>query len=463
VTQSDCVQSLRGKSRGSFRARPSWLDTGIAVLLAGCARYVPVALPSGPITAPAALTSIDSTRIDRPFLRAEPIDLTRPLTPNALAVLAVLRSPDLTAARAKAGVVDAQSFAARLLPDPTLTFGFDYRYAGPDMFNGMLGQLGLDLAALRTRRVAAQASRAAGEQVRLDIAWAEWQAAGAARLQGVRITALAAVRDLDRASATTATRVLDASLRAAGRGDIGGDAVESRRLAALDATDRARIDERDLAAARFELNRLLGLPPATALVLAATPPVTPPPPATVLDALARTARLDLLALQAGYRAQEAAVHRAVLDQFPALTLSINTARDTADNRTVGPSVAFTAPIWNRNRGGIAVATATRAQLGAEYAARLAQTSANIAAAAGLVAAALRQRDALAPALPALARFAAASRRAADRGDLATATADVAEQSLRDRQRTLIALDQAAAEGLIALELLTGAPHEGWTR
>jgi cobalt-zinc-cadmium efflux system outer membrane protein len=444
-----------------------WLINGLSglLLLGGCAHYAPVALTGDPgLTPPvAAVLTVESTRIARPFLRPEAVDLTRPLTPNALAVLAVLRSPDLTAARAKAGVVAAQSFAARLLPDPTLTLGYDYRYAGPDMFNGLLGQLGLDLNALRTRRVTAQGSRAAGEQVRLDIAWAEWQAAGAARLQGARVNALTVARNLDQASATATARLLDVSLHAAGRGDIAGDAVETRRLAALDASDRARVDERDLAAARFELNRLLGLPPATNLVLAATPPVVPPPPTATLDALARTARLDLQALQAGYQVQEAAVHRAVLDQFPALTLSINTARDTADNRTIGPSLAFTAPLWNRNRGGIAVASATRAQLGAEYAARLAHTTADIAAAAGVVDAALRQRDELAPAIPDLVRFAAANRRAATRGDLAVATADVAEQAVRDRQRTLVALDQAAAEGMIALELLTGAPQESWTR
>jgi cobalt-zinc-cadmium efflux system outer membrane protein len=409
------------------------------LLLGGCAHYAPVALTVDPGLSPpvAAVLMAESSRIDRPFLRPEPVDLARPLTPNALAVLAVLRSPDLIAARAKAGVTDAQSFAARLLPDPTLTLGYDYRYAGPDMFNGLLAQLGLDLNALRTRRVTAEGSRAAGEQVRLDIAWAEWQAAGAARLQGVRIIALTAVSDLDRASATSASARLDASLRAAGRGDLAGDAVES--------------------------NRLLGLPPETNVRLAPPPSVIPAPPAATLDALARTTRLDLQALQAGYRVQEAAVHRAVLDQFPALTLSINTARDTADNRTVGPSLAFTAPVWNRNRGGIAVASATRAQLGAEYAARLARTTADIAAAIGIVGAALRQRDELAPAIPALTRFAAASRRAATRGDLAIATAEVAEQSLRDRKRTLAVLDQAAAEGMIALELLTGAPQESWTR
>jgi len=436
------------------------------LLLGGCARYAPLPLASDPgvLSGPvAAVLAADGAKLDRPYLRPEAVDLRAPLTPNALAVLAVLESPDLKAQRMKAGVSDAQAFAARLLPDPTLTLGYDYRYSGPDPYNGLLAQLGYDLNQFRERRVVQAGARAARAQVRLDFAWAEWQAAGAARLQGARILALARELELDRASARVTARLLDVSLRAAGRGDIAGDQVEARRTAALDAADRLRISERDLGAARFELNRIVGLPPDVVLRLAPIGPTPAPPGAAILFALARGSRFDLKALQAGYQVQEAAVHRAVLDQFPTLTLSVNAARDTANNRTIGPSIAFTPPLWNRNRGGIAVARATRAQLGAEYTARLVQTRAEIAAAVGTVVVSRRQSAELAVALPALARFAAANRRAAARGDLAEATAEVAEQTLRDRQRALFGLDQSAAEGTIALELLTGTPRESWPR
>ena len=435
-------------------------------LLGGCAHYAPLPLPDNPaVLSPpvAAVLAADSAKLDRPFLRPEAVDLGLPLTPNALGVLAVMESPDLRAQRARAGVADAQAFAARLLPDPTLTLGYDYRYSGPDLYNGLLAQLGYDLNQFRERRVIGAGSRATVRQVRLDLAWAEWQAAGAARLQGARILALGRELALDRESAATTARLLDISLRAAARGDLSGDQVEARRTAALDAADRLRQSERDLAAARFELDRIVGLPPGTVLHLAMIGPTPAPPSASVLFALALRARFDLAALRAGYEAQENAVHRAVLDQFPTLTLSVNAARDTANNRTIGPSIAFTPPLFNRNRGGIAIAIATRAQLGAEYAARLAQTRADIAAAAALVEVARRQSAELAQAMPALARFAAANRRAAARGDLAEATAQVGEQTLRDRERALAGLDQAAAEGAIALELLTGTPRESWPR
>ena len=180
-----------------------------------------------------------------------------------------------------------------------------------------------------------------------------------------------------------------------------------------------------------------------------------------LFALAEVQRLDLKALQAGYASQEAAVHKAVLDQFPNLTLNITGTRDNTGNKLLGPSVNFTLPLWNRNRGGIAVATATRAALKAEYDARLFQTRASIAAAVSGIEIARRQRGELVADLPAPARFSAAIRRAANRGDLALATAQTAEQSLRDKQLALVQLDQAIAEQLIALELLVGVPIADW--
>ena len=176
-------------------------------LLTGCATYAPKPLtaPSEALAAPnAAILSVEAAKIDRPFLTPQPIDLSAPLTPNALAVIAVLENPDLKAQRTKAGVIDAQAFAARLLPDPTAQVSFDKLLSGPDIFNGFGGQLGFDLNQLRTARVTRQSAEAAKRQVRLDLAWAEWQTAGQARLQGVRVLALEDQLLVVRASAASA-------------------------------------------------------------------------------------------------------------------------------------------------------------------------------------------------------------------------------------------------------------------
>ncbi|MFA6116780.1 MAG: TolC family protein [Sphingomonas sp.] len=435
-------------------------------LLSGCQTYraAPLAVPSDVLAPPdAAILSADAAKIDRPFLTPQPIDLSQPLTPNALAVIAVLENPDLKAQRAKSGVTDAQAFAARLLPDPSFQANVDKILSGPDIFNAFGGQLGLDIGQLRTARVTREAGEASKRQVRLDLAWAEWQTAGQARLQGVRVLALTDQLAIARTSAAATEKLFEATQRATGRGDIAASELDSRRQALLDMTDKLRVAERDLAAAKGDLNKMLGLPPETELRLAApADPVVPPDSATlVAQAIGR--RLDLQALRAGYGVAEADLHKAVLDQFPNLSLTVAGARDTADNYTVGPAVGFTLPLWNRNRGGIAIARATREQLHAEYDARLFQTRAEIDAAISTLVTVRRQKAELIAQMPALERFAASTERAAQRGDLAPATADTAAQALRDRRLTLRQLDQQIAEQTIALELLSGGPAEGWTQ
>ena len=439
---------------------------GVVSLLAGCASYTtaPLASTASALAPPdIAIISADAAKIDRPYLRPQPIDWTQPLTPNALAIVAVLENPDLKAQRAKVGVTDAQAFAARLLPDPTVQANYDKLLAGPDMFDAFGGQLALDLNQLRTARVTRQGNEASRNQVRLDLAWAEWQTVGQARLQGVRILALTRQFAIAGASAASAESLFERASRAGARGDLSGADVDTRRQAALDAASKARTAENDLVTARGELNKLLGLPPETVLRLAPPTEPTIPPAAAVLVAQSLDRRLDLQALRAGYDAAEADVHKAILDQFPNLSLTLVSARDTSDNRTIGPAIGFTLPLWNRNRGGIATATATRAQLRAEYEARLFQTRAEIVAAVQGLETVRRQQAELATQMPAMRRMAEGSIAAARRGDIAPATAATAEQALRDRELTFSQLDQQIAEQTIALELLSGGPSEGWTR
>ncbi len=435
-----------------------------ACLLAACASYAPVPLGKAlPEALDQAALSREAAAIDRPYLSPAAIDLALPLDMNAIATIAVIANPDLKALRARAAIADAQAFTARLLPDPTFSLGANMVLSGPDPLLDLASALGLDINALRTAKVRRAGALAAARQVRLDLAWAEWQTAGQARLQAARILSLERVMPIVIASRDAAQSLLDRTLRAAGRGDLAADQLQAARTAAFDAQDRQRNAERDLAAARLDLTRLLGLPPTTILALAPLEAGLPPPVAEKLFEIAKAQRTDLQALQAGYAVQEAAVHKAVLDQFPNLTLTVNTARDSAGNALAGPAVDFTLPLWNRNRGGIAIERATREALRTEYDARLFQTRAEIAAAVSGIDVSRRQRAAIANDLPARTRFAQASRRAAARGDVSLATAETAEQALRDKQLLLSQSDQAIAEQMVALELLTGAPKETWTQ
>lgn len=436
----------------------------VLLLVSGCAHYAakPLEQALATLAAPAnAILEARAGAIERPWLPARSVDLGAPLTGEAIAALAVVNNRDLIAQRARAGVADAQVFAAGLLPDPAFSLGTDKVLSGPDTFLGIAGALGLDINALRTRAVTREQAVQQARQVRLDLAWAEWQTAGAARLQAVRIAGLTQIVALARQSDADAQAQLRRTSAAAARGDVAASEAETARIAAFDSAQRLRTAEQDLLSARHQLNALLGLPPETTLALAPSATPAPPPGAARLFALASGSRLDLAALRAGYAAQEAAVHKAVLDQFPSLGLTINGARDTAGNTTLGPAIDFTLPLWNRNRGGIAVERATRDALRAEYDARLFQTRADIAETVAAMALTRRQLDAAQAGLAGLERQAEAARKAAERGDTPLAAAITLEQQARDRREQVAQAEQALREQDIALELLAGAPREAW--
>jgi outer membrane protein TolC len=433
----------------------------LALLLAGCASYEPK--PLATTVPPVALSTLvrDAASIDRPYLKPTNIDLGAPLDDNAIGVIAVLGNPDLKALRKKAGIADAQVFAARLLPDPTFTLGMGHILAGPDPVDEIASGLGLDLNALRTGKVRRQLAEAQARQTRLDLVWAEWQTAGQARLQAARIRHLEAGIALLEIAREGAQSLLDRNLRAASRGDIAADSVQASRASAVAAQDKLSIAEHDLEAARLELARLLGLSPDVTLQIAPSVPAGPIPDRDRLVQRALDNRADLQALRAGYASQEAVVHKAILDQFPTLSLNLNFTRDTGGNRILGPTVDFTPALWNRNRGGIAIERATRDQMKAEYEARLFQTRAEIAAAASAVLLSRRQRDAIRAQLPELKRLATVTRKAANRCDVSRAAAEAAEGALGDKQVELATAEQTIDEAMVALEVLTGVPREDW--
>ena len=373
----------------------------------------------------------------------------------------MVNNPDLIALRARANVADAQAFAAGLLPDPTFSISADKVLSGPDTLLNIAGAIGLDLNALRKRAVTREQARNQAKQVRLDLAWAEWQTAGQARIQAVRIGGLTRIVELTGEANTAAQAQLARTARATSRGDVPASDAEAARVAAFDAADRLRTAEKDLLTATQELARLLGLPPETRLALAPVTLPDAPPPAERLFAIARDTRTDLAALRAGYGAEEAAVHKAVLDQFPTLNLSLTGNRDSAGNFLLGPTIDFTLPLWNRNRGGIAVERATREALKTEYEARLFRTRADISAAWAGIALARRQLADAEGGLPVLQRQAEATARAVSRGDLSKAAAMTAAQQLRDRRLVVAQARLAIEEQTIALELLSGEPIEGW--
>lgn len=407
-------------------------------LLTGCATYHPSPL--------AAVEPVDPPAYVRP---------QAPLTPDALAALAVERNTGLAALAANAGITEAQRRAASLLPDPVVGFGAARTLGGSNPVLALAGALGFDLNALRMRPAVRAQADALARQSRLDVTWAAWQVGAAARLQAARINGYSRIVSLDRASVANARDLVDRVGRAGLLIAGASERQQAARLALLDATDRLRSSEQALLAARYVLAGILNVS------LDALPSVTPEvdqtniPDRDTLVAAALQDRPDLAALRAGHDASEAGLRKAVLDQFPAFALGINGGRDSDGKQTLGPSVSFTLPLWNRNRGGIAIAEATRQAVEADYQSRVAEARNAIAAALGQMQLATAQRDRIVEALPELRRMAAASKVEAGRGDLPFASAAATDQTLRDRERQLAESNLTITEERIALALLTG--------
>jgi outer membrane protein TolC len=238
------------------------------------------------------------------------------------------------------------------------------------------------------------------------------------------------------------------------RGDVTSAVAGADLAAKLDADAALASARHDAAKARGELNALLGLEPAAQLDLVAGDPVVDPGPAALDAAVADLPRRrpDLLALKAGYAAQDANLRKAVIARFPILNLGFNHASDTSAVITNGVAATLVIPIFNGGRGEIAVQSATREQLRAEYQARLDQSVADAAAAR-------REREAsralivqLQGQVPTLMAAAARAQAPYQRGDIDSAAYLAIEQSALSHQVAL--MDQRLAFELAGVSLET---------
>lgn len=359
--------------RVGLRTHRLLLTGGVALGLAACASYHPRALDHSPgaravaqLRAPAP-THLLSTHLFDP---GDGLDVTE------LAMLAIANSPHLKVMRDKLGVSRAQAFVAGLLPDPQLSLSRDFPSGGGAGLTSAFG-LGLnyDLGALLTRSARRSSAKYGQKEVRLDLLWAEWQTIAQTRLlfdqiryQQVRLRRLR--RELE-AIAPLAAHIT----QSVARGDLDYAAANSGLDAAAGIRKQLGDASRQLSDAQHKLRQLLGLAPEVSLKLVGQPWQSQPSDAQIDRALAQliARRPDLLALKAGYDAQEADVRAAILGQFPNMQIGVNRARDTSAVYTSGFSLGITLPLFNRNRGNIAIARATRQQLADSYRERLLAT------------------------------------------------------------------------------------------
>ena len=438
-------------------ARSALILMACALPLCGCETYRPEPLPATSDLARAPPLTMPAASLGLPGLPPEPFDPVLGLTETNIITLAVAENPRLKAERLRAGIAQAQLLEAGLLPDPQLSGGMSWS----SVRTGYDAAIGADIRALVTRGAARRAAAAHGGQVSLEILWQEWQVAGRARELYAEVGALDALRgvlDQRRQLLGRLSRREEASLAR-------GDETAADITADLDAWRGAEADWRSFELednrARHALDELLGLEPGVRLRLRAESAPQPPlPDASYHAALASLVdrRPDLLALQAGYRSADATLREAILAQFPLVSAGVAKARSAEEGvQTVGFNVTLTLPLFDRNRGAIAVGRATRTFLRQSYQARLDAARNQADQVRNAAAIMSRQLSELEVRLPGLERAAAAAKESLGRGELGLAAYARVESNSLAAQAEVIRLRTSLEQAQAALGLLLALP------
>lgn len=430
----------------------AFASAALCAALAACASYRAHPLSSRPALAPSVAA------LDRARPGAPPIPADRPLTLAELSLLALNNSPDLRATRTQRGVASAQILQAGLLPDPVLSGSYGVLLAGPAVADAIGATLTANLTAFITRPAQRAAAQAAARQTDASIVWQEWQAISRAQTLAIDLEEQARLlRRLDDTLALLRRRLaLTRGALAQGNATLQDLAPDIAAVTSLETQrDAARLaqDQR-----WQQLDALLGLEPQIRPPIATRlrVPAIPPAIAAALLATLPDRRPDLVALQLGYAAAQARYRASILAQFPALTLGPNYGNDTSRVQSLGPAVSLTLPLFNRNRGQVAIARATRTQLREEYAARLATASGGARALLANLALLERQRAAATAALPEAEALAANARRALAAGMIDELTYVQLETARLGAERRAIGLEQQVLDARTALATLLGA-------
>ena len=433
----------------------------LALLLGGCAVYRP--LPLNPhARAPERAGDI---KVAPSVLRLFPprrhrFNPERGLDMTDVAILAVANNPRLKLARDERGIAHAQAFAAGLLPDPVLDLAHATPTAGPAETSPFALGLSYDVAALLAHPLATRAANASAREVDLNLLWMEWQVIGAARQLYVRDVYQAKIRTLLRKEASVLARRHAQLVAASKLGDV-SQSVVAADLARLQGVEtRLHASERRLLKTRQDLDALLGLSPRARLQLRGPADVPTLDQKTVMRALDGLPhhRPDLLALQAGYASADARYRQAILEQFPAIRIGFTRARGADAIYTRGFQVSLTLPIFNRNRGNIAMAKATRKDLHDQYAFRLEQARAQVEQILQDRNLLMRQRKELEDAAGSTSATMRRLRAAARPGDVSNAAKAQLQANACDRRVALLGVEEAMLEQKVALLVLVGTPR-----
>jgi outer membrane protein TolC len=435
-------------------------------LTGGCAVYHPQPLNSAAVETalqPPKLevVKIAAAKIKHPLLKPITIDGRDGFSPDEIAVMVVIVSPELRALRDQRGVANAQVLQAGILPNPQFGYTLDklQAHTDPTLVNGKSLGLNWDVTSLLVHHDAVAAAKASGAALDLSIAWQEWQAAQDARLRAFRLLSLDQRLPLAREIEDDLADNVKLTQQAMENGQKTSMDLTATTEAWTQAQNNRFALEQQMTAERAALNLALGQPADAPLrlkpaaVFSALPADIAP---DLLQGLEKR-RLDLVALTLGYKSEEATLRAAVIAQFPKIGLSIAKANDTSNVHTISYGVTVDIPVFDRNQGQVAIGRATRQQLFDEYIARVAEARAEVIQILADLDVARAQLQAVNESLPQTEQLADALTK-----EFQARNADVlayrdARGTLATRRMEQIQLQQSLLELSVALEIATGRP------
>ncbi len=437
------------------------------VMLGGCTAYHPLVLDTSPRLAPSLAslrTAADASSLPIPKAwRRQPIDTGKALTETETVVLAILNSPRLEADRARIAEARASLYAAGLLPDPRLNTSFDFPTSrDPALTTGENFGLGIDLQRILTRDARRSAASEAATATYLHVLWQEWQVIQRTRMLWRRALIQQRRIGVLREQFSQAKAGWAAVHHALAGGSASLDQEGLTLAPMMDAQAAEKQARRQLNSTLHDLHLLLGLDPSVPLALAGprnmATLIRPPMRGDALRALLNGIggrRPDLLALQAGYHSQENRVREQIIKQFPSFSIGANRLRDTGGVWTLGPFIHLDLPLFNGNRGRIAMTRATRRRLHDEFHYRLtsAYVQANKLAADQRLA--FREWRALSARMPELATAERRLKQALASGEIDILGFTTLRTAYFRQQARLMNLEQVLLEQDVALETLTG--------
>ena len=401
--------------------------------------------------------TLQAGQLKNPLIKPLVFNLSDGLSSDEAAVLAVLNNPELQLARNKLNIAQAQLIQAGLLPNPRLSYNIADTTGGLEAGKVMAYGFNLEweVTALLTRYLKIAAASAEQKAINLQIAWQEWQVAQAAKLACYQVRIYQQQQPLFADNVQLINQQQARLQQAENLGLI--NPLERILLATLQNNAQIKLQKinQETQLQQQRLQRILGLKAENIVRLQVINPVFNVSEAAVNSQSFMEQRLDLLALKQSYEAQEQQLNREVLQQFPKISLGLTQTKNNSNYYTMGAGISISLPLFDRNQGAIALASANRAQVMAEYNNRVFQTQADIVQLQTLIANLKQQINTTEILLVDLTQLLSAYEKAAALGQVDNMAYYTALNTVTDKRFELLNLQLNLLNGQVGLQTALG--------